>query len=93
MLNQEAAAAIAAAYLEEETRNSPGSEVRTAPEFGFVDGGRYIVPYNSVDLLDHGDLEAELGGNSPILVDLKTGECRFLEFDEVMEYRRRGFTV
>lgn len=81
MLDDRAAAAAAAAFLEEDIRLNPDPDfdnvVRTAPEHGFKDGRRFIIPFDSVDFLDHGDERARLGGNWPIVVDLETGECRF----------------
>ncbi|GAA3244275.1 hypothetical protein ACFO1B_31940 [Dactylosporangium siamense] len=67
--------------------------VRVQPEAAFADGRRIIVPYNSIALLDHGDLEAELGGNAPIMVDLDTHECRYIDLGETFAYRERGFHV
>lgn len=97
MLDDRAAAAAAAAFLAETYVPDPDprfrNEVRTAPERGFKDGRFFIIPYNSVDLLDHGDLDAELGGVSPIVVDLETGACRYMEFNEAIEYHNRGFSV
>ncbi|MET7396600.1 YrhB domain-containing protein [Dactylosporangium sp. NPDC005572] len=93
-LDEQEAAAAAAAFLAEEYRQwlRPGEPmpVRTQPERAFRDGRRYVVPYNSIDLLDHGDLDAELGGNAPILVDLDTGECRHIDLNETFAYRDRG---
>nr|BFE61777.1 hypothetical protein GCM10020063_063030 [Dactylosporangium thailandense] len=99
MIDDDDAAAAASAFLDEAYRRYPEpgrharDTVRTAPELGFKDGRFFVVPYNSVDLLDHGDTEAELGGNAPIMVDRETGECHFMTLDEELEYHRRGFTI
>jgi len=99
MLDDRAAAVAASEFLDEYYLGLPEPDrgrrmmVRTAPELGFKDGRYFVIPYNSVDLLDHGDIEAELAGNEPIMVDLESGRCRFMTFDEEWEYRRRGFTV
>ncbi len=97
MLDDRAAAAAAAALLDEHVRKNfnrhSRNEVRVAPEHGFKDGRYFIIPYNSVDLLDHGDLDAELAGNFAILVDLESGACRFLTVAEELDYRSRGFPI
>ena len=97
MLDDRAAAAVAAAYLEEDVRLNPDpdfyNEVRVAPEHGFKDGRKFIIPYNTVDFLDRGDEFARLAGNWPIVVDLETGECHFLDRDEELDYHRRGFPI
>ncbi|WP_212829834.1 hypothetical protein [Catellatospora sp. TT07R-123] len=51
------------------------------------------MPYNTVDLLDHGMEDAELAGNMPISVDLRTGECDFISWNAVWLYRSMGFVV
>ncbi|WP_433085977.1 hypothetical protein ACQP1P_11995 [Dactylosporangium sp. CA-052675] len=43
--------------------------------------------------LESGDRNYALTGGGPILVDTVTGECRELDLDEVIAYRRRGFAV
>ncbi|MER7272843.1 hypothetical protein ABT369_00155 [Dactylosporangium sp. NPDC000244] len=63
------------------------------PEIAFVDGSVLIVPWNSVAALDEGDELAELGGNMPIRVDLATGQCSWLNVDEVGDYLGRGFRL
>jgi hypothetical protein len=99
MIDDDAADAAATVFLDEFYRRLPEpdrhsrSKVRTAPERGFKDGPFFVIPFNSVDFLDHGDIEAELGGNSPVMVDLETRVCRFMKFDEEWEYRGRGFVV
>jgi hypothetical protein len=97
LLDDRAAAAAAAAFLDEYHRQLPNSdshqEVRVAPELGFKDGRLLIVPWNSVALLDHDDEDAELGGNTSIVVDLETGECRFMSVAEELDYLDRGFDV
>ena len=97
MLDDSAAAAAAAAFLEEDIRLNPDPEfdndVRVAPEHGFKDGGRFVIPFDSVEFLDQGDEFARLAGNPPIVVDLETGACHFLSDDEELEYRNRGFAI
>ncbi|WP_433615499.1 hypothetical protein ACQP2P_11775 [Dactylosporangium sp. CA-139114] len=94
MLDREAALSAAAAYLAEESRDWPADHAaRTIPEQAFADGSGLIVPYNSVMFLESRDKNYALAGNCPILVDTVTGECRELDLDEVIAYRRRGFAV
>jgi hypothetical protein len=94
MLDREAALAVAAAFLEADSQEYPEDEpVRTIPERAFADGTDLIVPYGSVASLDHGVKDAELAGNVPIRVNTITGECEFIDLDDVLAYRRRGFTV
>jgi hypothetical protein len=94
MLDREAALAAAAAFLEENSRDLSADEaVRTMPESAFVDGSYLIVPYSAVAALDGGVEEAKLGGNMPIRVDTLTGECDWLDINEVAAYWRRGFDL
>jgi hypothetical protein len=97
MLDDHAAAAVAAAFLEEDIRLNPDPEfdnvVRVAPERGFKDGRHFVIPFDTVDFLDHGNEFARLAGNPPIVVDLETGACHFLDDDEELDYRDRGFPV
>ncbi|GAB3840254.1 hypothetical protein GCM10027610_047570 [Dactylosporangium cerinum] len=80
----------------EVVEDPPGFEpepVRIAPEHAFTVGRELIVPWNSIALLDHGDQEAELGGNASISVDLDTHECRYLDLMEEFAYRERGLPL
>ncbi|WP_432835729.1 hypothetical protein [Dactylosporangium sp. CA-092794] len=90
MLDEQDAIAAAAAFLAETSRQWPDLNVRVASHWTFADDGKLIVPWNTVEALDHGDADAELGGNMPICVDLKTGECRYIDINELVSYMSRG---
>ncbi|MFD0597053.1 hypothetical protein ACFQZ4_36285 [Catellatospora coxensis] len=60
MLDEQSAIAAAARYLARQIPSGVG-EIRVWPERAFLDGHRLIVPYNTVDLIDHGIEDAELG--------------------------------
>lgn len=72
----------AAAFLADRIRAWPTSDVRIVQEYCFSDGGRFIAPYNTTDYLDRGIDNARLGGNLPVSVDLETGECPFITWQE-----------
>ncbi|MET7423829.1 hypothetical protein [Dactylosporangium sp. NPDC005555] len=57
----------------------------------FPENGFLLVPWNSVALVDHGDQDAELAGNPPIRVDLRTGKCEYIDLLEAFDYMSRGF--
>jgi len=88
VLSEAAALAAAANYLSE-TSGDGADSIRIYPEGAFVIDGVLVVPWNSRALLDDGDLDAELGGNPDIGVDLATGQCRYLDLMESFEYERR----
>ncbi|MBB5872029.1 hypothetical protein F4553_005463 [Allocatelliglobosispora scoriae] len=89
MLSEEEAGVLAENYLQKYCPEASEVEVRTDPEHAFVDGINYIVPFNSVERLDGGNLDAELTGNYPIRVNLQTGECDTLTLNELAAYARR----
>lgn len=83
MLDKEQAADRAAEFLVGESRSwGPSSSVRIIPEYCFTDGGRFIAPYDHIDYLDNGREDMQLGGNLPVAVDLTTGTCRFIDWEE-----------
>lgn len=90
MLDQTEAEARAKAFLADQSRAWPTSNVRIIPEDSFIDGSRFIALYDSVDFLDHGVEGAQLGGNLPISVDLETGECSFITWQETNDLMDRG---
>lgn len=51
-----------------------------------VHDGFLVVPCNSEEFLRTEQFEHMVIGCTPVRVDLKTGECRFLTLDETMEF-------
>lgn len=90
MLAPEEAERKAAEFLAEESRTwGPSSNVRIIPEYCFTDGGRFIAPYDHVEYLDHGREDMQLGGNLPVAVDLTTGACSFMTWEEADDMMER----
>ncbi|MFF4054051.1 hypothetical protein ACFYZ5_46615 [Streptomyces chartreusis] len=90
MLERGAAEQRAAEFLASESRSwGPSSRVRIIPEYCFIDGKQLIAPYDHVDYLDHGKEDMQLGGNLPIAVDLTSGSCRFIDWDEADDFMER----
>ncbi|MCC3770721.1 hypothetical protein [Streptomyces sp. UNOC14_S4] len=89
MLDRKEAQELAERYLAERSK-AWFHDVRLILEECFVDGDRFIGPYNSVGFLDHGDEMARLAGNYPVLVDLRTGECDLITEADLNDLRERG---
>ncbi|UYQ64995.1 hypothetical protein [Streptomyces peucetius] len=90
MLAPEEAERRAAEFLAEESRTwGPSSDVRIIPEYCFTDGGRFIAPYDHAEYLDHGREDMQLGGNLPVAVDLSTGACSFITWEEADDLMER----
>ncbi|MEV4920929.1 hypothetical protein AB0K47_29495 [Streptomyces tirandamycinicus] len=90
MLDREQAERRAAEFLDDQSKSwGPSSAVRLIPEYCFIDGGRFIAPYDHVDYLDHGREDMQLGGNLPIAVDLTDGSCRFIDWEEAEDFMER----
>ncbi|MEV5734574.1 hypothetical protein [Streptomyces sp. NPDC052292] len=91
MLDREEAERRAADFLATESKAwGPSSSVRLIPEYCFVDGEQFIALYDHIDYLDHGREDMQLGGNLPIAVDLTSGSCRFVDWDEMDDFVERG---
>ncbi|MFJ2241895.1 hypothetical protein [Streptomyces sp. NPDC087859] len=90
MLAVEEAERRARAFLVEESRTwGMSSNVRIIPEYCFTDGARSIAPYDHVEYLDHGREDMQLGGNLPVAVDLSTGACSFITWEEAQDMMER----
>lgn len=90
MLDPEEAERRAAEFLAERSRAwGPSSDVRIISEYCFTDQGRFVAPYDHVDYLDHGRDDMQLGGNLPVAVDLSTGSCSFLTWEEAEDMMER----
>ncbi|MFE9574517.1 hypothetical protein ACFYMW_39410 [Streptomyces sp. NPDC006692] len=89
MLDRKEAQERAAAFLAGQSRSWPSSNVRIIPEYCFVEGGRFIAPYDRIEFLDHGDEYSRLAGNLPICVDLATGACAFITWAEADDFMER----
>ncbi|MEU6057825.1 hypothetical protein [Streptomyces sp. NPDC047097] len=90
MLDRDEAERRAAAFLDERSAAwGPSSRVRVISEDCFTDGDKFIAPYDHVDYLDHGQEDMQLGGNLPVAVDLTTGDCRFLDWEEADDLMER----
>ncbi|MCC3770720.1 hypothetical protein [Streptomyces sp. UNOC14_S4] len=90
MLDRKGAQEQAERFLAERAQNWPSSNVRLILEYCFIEGDRYIAPYDNVEFLDGGNEGAQLGGNLPVCVDLGTGECGFITWDEAFDFMDRG---
>jgi hypothetical protein len=88
MLDRDEALIRARNFLAAESR-SWETPVAVLDEAVFVHNGRLIAPFNSVAYIE-GQKDKQLGGNLPVEVSLKTGECRFIELDEAFEYMDLG---
>ncbi|WP_420168610.1 hypothetical protein [Streptomyces violaceoruber] len=90
MLDKEQAERRTAEFLAGESRSwGPSSSVRIIPEYCFVDGEQFIAPYDHIDYLDNGHEDMQLGGNLPVAVDLVTGTCRFIDWEEAEAFMAR----
>ncbi|MFC9457402.1 hypothetical protein ACFVDQ_19660 [Streptomyces sp. NPDC057684] len=90
MLERDEAESRAAQFLAEQSRDwGQSSNVRIISEYCLVDRGQLIAPYDHVEYLDHGVEDMQLGGNLPIAVDLSTGVCRFIDWDEAHDLMER----
>ncbi|MFI1800867.1 hypothetical protein ACH427_26425 [Streptomyces sp. NPDC020379] len=90
MIDRKEAQERAARFLSERSQTWTSSDVRLDLEYCFIEGGRFIAPYDGIGFLDHGDERARLGGNMPIYVDLNTGECGFITMADVDDFAARG---
>ncbi|MEU5430674.1 hypothetical protein AB0H73_34430 [Streptomyces olivoreticuli] len=90
MLDRKEAQERADRFLAVQSRTWPSSNVRLDLEYCFIEGDRFIAPYDGIGFLDHGDEDARLGGNMPIYVDLNTGECGFITMADVDDFYARG---
>ncbi|MEV4442351.1 hypothetical protein AB0K09_25745 [Streptomyces sp. NPDC049577] len=90
MLDRKEAQERAERFLAERSQAWGSINVRLDLEYCFVEGDRFIAPYDTVEFLDHGDEDNRLGGNMPIRVDLNTGECDFLSWEEAHDFMARG---
>ena len=91
MLAKEVAFSQAERFLAEKSKEwGEEGALRLDKENSFSDGDTLIALYNTIAYLDHGDEKQRLGGNMPIGVDMRTGTCRLLSFEEVLEYMNKG---
>ncbi|MFE9632872.1 hypothetical protein [Streptomyces sp. NPDC006463] len=90
MLNIEEALAAASDFLTKDSQSWDSADVRIIPEACFVEQGRFIAPYDHADYLDRGKDDMRLAGNLPIAVDLSTGACSFITWDEVDDFAERN---
>ncbi|KOU22617.1 hypothetical protein ADK52_20640 [Streptomyces sp. WM6372] len=90
MLTVEEALKVASDVLAEDSQGWDSSDVRVIPEAAFVEQGRLIVPYDHTDYLDSGQDDMRLAGNLPYAVDLNSGECSVLTWDEVEDFAERN---
>ncbi|MCX5302481.1 MULTISPECIES: hypothetical protein [Streptomyces] len=90
MLTIEEALAAASDFLTEDSRSWDSTDVRIIPEACFVEQGRLIAPYDHADYLDRGKDDMRLAGNLPIAVDLTTGACAIVTWDELDDFAERG---
>ncbi|UNZ17796.1 hypothetical protein [Streptomyces sp. 891-h] len=91
MLNRESTLSKARRFLEEKSKEwGKEGELRIDPDAAFIDGTRFVVHYDSIAYLDHRDERQKLGGNTPIEVDMSTGHCRLIDFEEALNYMERG---
>ncbi|MFI1170144.1 hypothetical protein [Streptomyces melanogenes] len=86
MLDRREAQERAAAFLAEQSQSWPSSNVRIISQDCFVEGERFIAPYDRIEFLDDGDEYSRLAGNLPICVDLATGTCSFITWAKADEY-------
>lgn len=91
MLTKEVAFSQAEQFLAEKSKEwGEEGTLRLDKENSFSDGDTLIALYETVAYLDHGDEKQRLEGNMPIEVDMRTGTCRLLSFEEVLEYMNKG---
>ncbi|MEU9623678.1 MULTISPECIES: hypothetical protein [unclassified Streptomyces] len=90
MLTIEEAVAAASVFLAEDSKSWASTSVRIIPEDCFVEAGRLIAPYDTVDYLDGGKDDMRLAGNLPIAVDMSTGECSVITWDELDDLEERN---
>ncbi|GAA0494330.1 hypothetical protein [Streptomyces olivaceiscleroticus] len=90
MLDREEAERRAAEFLAERSRAwGQSSDVRIIPEYCFTDQGRFVAPYDHVGYLDHGRDDMRLGGNLPVAVDMSTGSCSFISWEDARDMMER----
>ncbi|MET7508135.1 MULTISPECIES: YrhB domain-containing protein [Streptomyces] len=67
--------------------SNPQSDVPLLVDEVHVDvrDGALFAPCNSSEFIRTGRFEAMVIGCMPVRVDLQSGECRFLTFDELVE--------
>lgn len=82
MLSLREALDKAALYLADNCAGLRPEDVRVMHEAAYVDGAQAVVPYNHVGFLDGGQRGKQLLGNIPIVVDLTSGACRLMTWDE-----------
>ncbi|WP_458248882.1 hypothetical protein [Streptomyces sp. MAI_2237] len=90
MLNATEALEKAKVFLSERSLGMTPHPVRVAEEASFIDGDRLIALWDTVEFLDGGNDMMRLGGNMPISVSLRTGECIFLTWEEAEDLMERG---
>ncbi|MFI6093535.1 hypothetical protein [Streptomyces sp. NPDC051218] len=89
MLTREEAGERAAAFLADRSKDWISSDVRIIPEYCFVEQGRLIAPYDHCDYLDRGKEDMQLAGNLPVAVEMETGKCMFISWDEADDFMER----
>jgi hypothetical protein len=88
-MSREEALERAADFLVANSATWASSDVRTIPEDAFLDSDRLVVPYDHADFLDRGRSGMQLAGNLPIAVNLLSGECAFISWEEAERYMDR----
>ncbi|WP_225844183.1 hypothetical protein [Streptomyces albus] len=90
-IDEDVALSYAERFLEEKSKEwGEEGALRLDKENSSSDGDTLIALYDTIAYLDHGDEKQRLGGNMPIKVDMRTGTCRLLSFEEVLEYINKG---
>ncbi len=89
MIDEHEARELAARCLAVEAATWPYA-VRLHDHPPIRDGGKLYFWYNTVACLDHGDLDAELGGGGPISVNLETGQTCATGTDVLIDLMTRG---
>lgn len=90
MLTLDEARGLAHRLLGETIPSQLLSEVRLQTELSLVLNGEWIVSWDKVAFLDHGDIDEQLTSNFPIAVDMASGNCRYCSFEECLQYARKG---
>ncbi|MER8093655.1 hypothetical protein [Streptomyces goshikiensis] len=90
MLDWKEALERASTFLADRSRSWASSNVRIVPEDCFIEAHRFIAPYDRIEFLDHGDRDSQLAGNLPISVDLTTGDCVFITWQDAEGFMDRG---
>ncbi len=89
MLDEREARELAARCLATEAATWPYA-VRVHDLPPVRDGCRIYFWYSTVARLDHGDMDAEIGGMGPISVDLETGRACLTGSDVLIDLLTRG---